>query len=72
VYTELLAPGVTGKIQVGAVPGAKAHVMVPACGVPDSAGIEPNDPFGLTPVLLVLAVPQAASTVAPTAASAAS
>src|SRR5262249_26274338 len=38
------AEGSTGKIQVGAVPGASAQVIVPACGVPLAAGTEPNPP----------------------------
>src|SRR5689334_1482387 len=44
VPVEKLAPGVTGKIQVGAVPGDSAQVSVPACGVPLAAGTEPNAP----------------------------
>ena len=37
-------PAATGKIQVGAVPGDSAQVIVPACGVPLAAGTEPNPP----------------------------
>src|SRR5438270_6072384 len=44
VPVEKLAPGVTGKIQVGAVPGASAQVIVPACGVPLAGGTEPYAP----------------------------
>src|SRR6516225_7639776 len=67
VPVEKLAPGVTGKIQVGAVPGASAQVSVPACGVPLAAGTEPNapevpdtDPLGAA--LLQAARPIAATT----------
>src|SRR5215472_17321484 len=44
VPVEMLAPGVTGKIQVGAVPGDSAQVSVPACAVPLADGTEPNAP----------------------------
>src|SRR5215472_12579451 len=44
VPVEKLAPGVTGRIQVGAVPGASAQVSVPTCGVPLAGGAEPNAP----------------------------
>src|SRR5690348_15526916 len=44
VPVEKLAPGVTGKIQVGAVPGDSAQVSVPACAVPVADGTEPNAP----------------------------
>src|SRR6516162_9245085 len=67
VPVEKLAPGVTGKIQVGAVPGASAQVSVPACGVPLADGTVPNapevpdtDPLGAA--LLQAARPMAATT----------
>ena len=63
-----MAPGVTGKIQVGAEPGASAQVIVPACGVPLAGGTEPNAPDALgtdPPELLLL---QAARPTAPTTA----
>src|SRR5215831_10712053 len=67
VPVEKLAPGVTGKIQVGAVPGDSAQVSVPACGVPLAAGTSPNapdvvftDPLGAA--LLQAARPMAAAT----------
>ena len=44
MYTEPLAPGVTGKIQVGVAPGGSATVIVPACGVPVWAGTLPKPP----------------------------
>src|SRR5215469_2889248 len=44
VPVEKLAPGVTGKIQVGAVPGDSAQVIVPACGVPLAGSTVPNAP----------------------------
>src|SRR6516225_11451271 len=64
VPVEKLAPGVTGKIQVGAVPGASAQVSVPACGVPLAGGTEPNAPDTLEtdplePALLQAARPRA-------------
>src|SRR5580700_6130780 len=67
------APGVTGKIQVGAVPGDSAQVIVPACGVPLADGTEPNSPVievtdSLEGALLQAARPMAAAT-APTASS---
>src|SRR5690348_16097521 len=73
VPVEKLAPGVTGKIQVGAVPGASAQVSVPACGVPLAAGTEPNAPVveatdPLEGALLQAVRPTAAAT-APTASS---
>src|SRR5262252_5648458 len=73
VPVEKLAPGVTGKIQVGAVPGDSAQVSVPACAVPLAAGTSPNapdvvftDPLGAA--LEQAARPMAAAT-APTASS---
>ena len=73
VPVEKLAPGVTGKIQVGAVPGDSAQVSVPACGVPLAAGTAPNAPDvvdtdPLEGALLQAARPRAAAT-APTASS---
>src|SRR6516162_4364626 len=44
VYVDRSAPGVTGKIQFGADPGASAQVIVPACAVPLADGTEPNAP----------------------------
>src|SRR6516162_10041812 len=44
VPVEKLAPGVTGKIQVGAVPGDSAQVSVPACALPLAGGTAPNAP----------------------------
>src|SRR5580692_8235411 len=41
---DRLAPGVTGKIQVGAEPGDSAQVIVPACAVPLAGGTAPNAP----------------------------
>jgi hypothetical protein len=38
------APGVIGKIQVGAEPGGSAQVIVPAVGVPLAVGTVPNAP----------------------------
>jgi hypothetical protein len=48
--TELSADGMTGKIQLGAVPGSSAQVIVPAFFVPlDAAsGTEPIEPGTLT------------------------
>ena len=67
MFVEKLAPGVTGKIQVGAEPGGSAQVSVPACGVPLAAGTAPNapeveetDPLGAA--LLQAARPIAATT----------
>jgi hypothetical protein len=73
VFVEKLAPGVTGKIQVGADPGGNAQVSVPACGVPLAGGTEPNAPeveetVPLGAALLHAARPMAATT--PHAASA--
>ncbi len=73
VVTVKLAPGVTGKIQVGADPGDSAQVSVPACGVPLAAGTAPNAPVvevtdPLEGALLQAARPMAAAT-APTASS---
>ena len=73
VVTVKLAPGVTGKIQVGADPGDSAQVSVPACGVPLAAGTVPNAPVvevtePLEGALLQAARPMAAAT-APTASS---
>ena len=61
--TELLAPGVTGKIQVGAEPGDSATVIVPTCGVPLAGGTVPNAPE-MDPVLVLL-LAQEARTIAP-------
>jgi hypothetical protein len=73
VVIEESAPGVTGKIQVGAVPGDSAQVIVPACGVPLAGGTEPNAPVGVFTDPLEGAVPQAArpmaAATAPTASS---
>src|SRR6516162_2703510 len=67
VLVEKLAPGVTGKIQVGADPGDNAQVSVPAWAVPVGAGTVPNppvveetDPLGAA--LLQAARPKAATT----------
>src|SRR6516162_4519117 len=73
VVTVKLAPGVTGKIQVGAEPGDCAQVSVPACGVPLAAGTVPNAPVvevtePLGAALEQAARPMAAAT-APTASS---
>src|SRR5215467_8249847 len=68
VPVEKLAPGVTGKIQVGAVPGASAQVIVPACGVPLGGGTEPNAPVVPGTEPLELALEQAARPMAPTTA----
>src|SRR5689334_5812056 len=73
VPVEKFAPGVTGKIQVGAVPGDSAQVSVPACGVPVAAGTSPNAPDvvdtdPLEGALLQAARPMAAAT-APTVSS---
>src|SRR5213083_2483046 len=46
VYTEALAPGTTGSIQLGVAPGDMAQVTVPACGVPLGAGTLPYVPAG--------------------------
>jgi hypothetical protein len=67
VPVEKLAPGVTGKIQVGAVPGDSAQVSVPACAVPVAAGTSPNAPDvvdtdPLEGALLQAARPMAAAT----------
>ena len=64
---ERLAPGVTGKIQVGAEPGDSAQVIVPACGVPLAGGTAPNAPDAevtepLGAALLQAARPMAAAT----------
>src|SRR5690242_9922408 len=61
VPVEKLAPGVTGKIQVGAVPGDSAQVRVPACGVPVAAGTVPKAPETELTDPLELALEQAAS-----------
>src|SRR5215469_17675474 len=68
VYTDPLAPGVTGKIHVGVAPGGSATVIVPACGVPVWAGTEPNAPLMVGATLLVELLLQAARAVAPTTA----
>jgi len=72
VPVEKLAPGVTGRIQVGAVPGASAQVIVPACGVPLADGTEPNAPVVEVTDPLEGALLQAASPVATATAHAAS
>ena len=72
VVTERLAPGVTGKIQVGAEPGDSAQVIVPACGVPLAGGTEPNAPDALETDPLELPLLQAARPMAPTTAHTAS
>jgi len=64
VDTEMFALDHTGKIQVGAEPGASAQVSVPACGVPLAGGTEPNAPDTLEtdplePALLQAARPRA-------------
>jgi hypothetical protein len=68
-----LAPGVTGKIQVGADPGDSAQVSVPACGVPLAAGTDPNAPVVVVTEPLGAALEQAArpmaAATAPTASS---
>ena len=69
---EKFAPGVTGKIQVGAVPGASAQVSVPACGVPLADGTAPNAPVVPGTEPLELALEQAARPMAATTAHAAS
>jgi hypothetical protein len=68
------ADGTTGNIQVGAVPGASAQVIVPACGVPLAAGTEPNPPDVLEtdPLELLLLWLQAARPRAPATAHTAS
>ena len=67
VPSVVSALGVTGKIQVGALPGDSAQVIVPAWGLPVADGTEPNapdvevtDPLGLG--LLQAARPMAAIT----------
>src|SRR6516162_5860966 len=72
VPVEKLAPGVTGKIQVGAVPGASAQVSVPAWGVPLAGGAEPNAPDVEETDPLGAALEQAARPMAATTAHAAS
>ena len=67
---DRLAPGVTGKIQVGADPGDSAQVIVPACGVPLAAGTEPNAPDVEVTVPLGAALLQAVRPVAATTAHA--
>src|SRR5580700_10276249 len=57
---DRLAPGVTGKIQVGADPGDSAQVIVPATGVPLAAGTVPNAPVELVIPPPELALLQAA------------
>jgi hypothetical protein len=57
--TELDAPGTTGKIQFGAVPGCNAQVIVPAFFGPlaDASGTEPIAPGTVTePGLTVVVV----------------
>src|ERR1700730_4392104 len=65
---EKSAPGVTGKIQVGAEPGARAQVSVPACGVPLAAGTVPNAPVVEETDPLGAALEQAARPTAPSTA----
>src|SRR6516165_7280124 len=72
VYVDRLAPGVTGKIQFGADPGASAQVIVPACAVPLADGTEPNAPDVVFTDPLEGVLLQAATPVARTAAHAAS
>src|SRR5690348_511297 len=72
VPVEKSAPGVTGKIQVGAVPGDSAQVSVPACGVPVATGTEPNAPVAEAPEPLGAALEQAARPTAPSMAQQAS
>ena len=67
-----MAPGVTGKIQVGAEPGASAQVSVPACGVPLADGTEPNAPDAPETDPLELLLLQAARPMPPTTAHTAS
>src|SRR5690348_6084667 len=71
VPVEKSAPGVTGRIQVGAVPGDSAQVIVPACGVPLAAGTVPNAPDVVFTEPLGAALEQAARPVATAAAHAA-
>src|SRR5580658_2884589 len=62
--TEYAAEVVMGRIQVGAVPGGSAQVMVPACWAPvAAAGSVPNPPPAPVAGLPPLLCPQAASTV---------
>src|SRR5690242_13203989 len=68
VPVEKFAPGVTGKIQVGAVPGASAQVSVPACGVPLADGTVPNAPVVPDTEPLELALEQAVRPMAATTA----
>src|SRR5215469_3494922 len=72
VPVEKLAPGVTGKIQVGAVPGDSAQVSVPACAVPLACGTEPNAPDTELTDPLEVALLHAARLAAATTASTAS
>src|SRR6516162_1697138 len=58
------APGVTGKIQVGAAPGDSAQVSVPACAVPVAGGTAPNAPAAEVTDPLELALLQAATPMA--------
>src|SRR5690349_997204 len=72
VPVEKFAPGVTGRIQVGAVPGASAQVSVPACAVPLADGTSPNAPDVEETDPLDAALEHAASPMAATTAHAAS
>jgi hypothetical protein len=69
---DRLAPGVTGKIQVGAEPGDSAQVIVPACAVPLAGGTEPNAPDAEVTDPVEAALLQAARPVATATAHAAS
>src|SRR5215831_6115625 len=72
VVTVKLAPGVTGKIQVGAEPGDCAQVSVPACAVPLAAGTSPNAPVVEVTEPLGAALEQAARPMAAATAATAS
>src|SRR5215469_5142415 len=72
VPVEKLAPGVIGKIQVGAEPGDSAQVSVPAWAVPVAAGTVPNAPVALGPDPPEVLFEQPARTSAPATAQAAS
>src|SRR5580658_864166 len=78
-FTENAADVTSGRIQVGAVPGGSAHVIVPTCCAPVAgAGMVPNAPPSVVdgvvlvpPPDLVLPLLQAASAVRPATARAA-
>src|SRR6516162_6348583 len=72
VVTVKLAPGVTGKIQVGEEPGDSAQVSVPAYAVPLAVGTPPNAPVVEATDPLGAALLQAARPVATATAHAAS